>query len=154
MSYAVVKTYGNDLGFSCCFRQEKASPDHCSLLHGYALGFKITFTSDTLDHRNWVISFGELKDVKAFLKETFDHTLAVSKSDTKLGKILELENLGLAKVVIFPKVGCEAFAEYAYDHINTVILPKYNDKYKTNVRLDSVEVFEHGSNSAIFLGRK
>ena len=37
------KTYGNDKGLSCCFRQWGATHSHCSLLHGYSIGIKIVF---------------------------------------------------------------------------------------------------------------
>ena len=54
MKYRVIKTYGNETGLSCAFRQWKAT-SHCSLIHGYALGFEVTFEASELDKRNWVI---------------------------------------------------------------------------------------------------
>ena len=42
MGWQVTKTYGHDLGLSCCFRQWGAS-SHCRFLHGYALSFSFTF---------------------------------------------------------------------------------------------------------------
>jgi 6-pyruvoyltetrahydropterin/6-carboxytetrahydropterin synthase len=37
---------------------------HCSLLHGYSIGIKLIFESETLDDRNWVMDFGGLKAFK------------------------------------------------------------------------------------------
>ena len=34
MKHKSTKTYGNDRGFSCAFRQALAD-SHCSLIHGY-----------------------------------------------------------------------------------------------------------------------
>ncbi len=91
------KTYGNERGFSCCFRQAKATHSHCSLLHGYSLGFRFRFGAQTLDDKNWVWDFGNCKWIKDFLHETFDHTLAVDMSDPNLNDLRQLEKIGLAK---------------------------------------------------------
>ena len=48
------KTYGNDRGLSCVFRQWRSNHSHCSLLHGYSIGVKVIFECETLDERNWV----------------------------------------------------------------------------------------------------
>ena len=61
-------------GFSCCFRQWKATTTHCQYLHGYGVSFKVWFEGD-LDHRNWVVDFGCFKrnGVKDWMKQQFDH---------------------------------------------------------------------------------
>ena len=144
------KTYGNDRVLSCCFRQWKAKHSHCSLLHGYSLGFKLVFECDSLDERNWVQDFGGLKDFKQWLEDSFDHTIVVAKNDPDLHTINELVKKGLAKVVIMDAVGSEKFAEEAFKQM-TIILEKHK-YFKTSlnptVRVRSVECFEHGANSA------
>ena len=60
------KNYGNDRGLSCSFRQWRATHSHCSLIHGYSLGFRFVFEADTLDDKNWVYDFGNTKWIKAF----------------------------------------------------------------------------------------
>ena len=80
MAYQSTKTYGNDRGFSCAFRQWSAD-SHCNLIHGYSLGFKFVFEAQELDERNWVYDFGNCKWIKAWLEENFDHTLAVDIKD-------------------------------------------------------------------------
>jgi 6-pyruvoyltetrahydropterin/6-carboxytetrahydropterin synthase len=146
------KTYGNDRGLSCCFRQWKATHSHCSLLHGYSLGFKLVFECDSLDERNWVQDFGGLKELKNWLEATFDHTIVVAKDDPQLSSIKELGKKGLGKVVVLDQVGSEKFAEEAFKQM-TIILEKHK-YFKTSrnppVRVRSVECFEHGANSAGF----
>ena len=73
MTYYSTKTYDHNEGLSCAFRQWRAD-SHCNLIHGYALGFEITFEAEELDDRNWVIDFGDLGVLKKWLKEMFDHT--------------------------------------------------------------------------------
>ena len=77
------KTYNNDRGLSCAFRQWRAEHNHCKLIHGYSLGFKVILECDSPDERNWVMDFGGLKKFKNWLEEMFDHTLVVAEDDPK-----------------------------------------------------------------------
>ena len=115
------KTYGNDRGFSCCFRQWRAKHSHCSLLHGYSLGFKLVFECDSLDERNWVMDFGGLKELKDWLEDHFDHTIVVSKDDPEIGQLRALEKRGLAKVRVFDNVGSEKFAVEVFKQMTILI---------------------------------
>ena len=148
MKYQSTKTYGNDRGLSCCFRQWRADHSHCSLLHGYSLGFRFVFESDTLDERNWVYDFGNCKWIKEFLEENFDHTLVISSDDPRLGKFKELNDTGLARLKVIHGVGCEKFSEFVYQYVSPIVIKQTLGR----VELKSVEVFEHGANSAIYLG--
>ncbi len=148
MKYQSTKTFGNDRGLSCAFRQPKATHSHCSLIHGYSLGFKFVFEADTLDDKNWVYDFGNTKWIKAYLEENFDHTIAVDKQDPAVADFAKLETVGIAKIVLMDGVGCEKFAEHVYNHV----APKVTEESEARVKLVSVEVFEHGANSAICIG--
>ena len=144
MAYQSTKTYGNGRGFSCAFRQWSAD-SHCNLIHGYSLGFKFVFEAQELDERNWVYDFGNCKWIKAWLEENFDHTLAVDVKDPELLNLTELGEKGLANVVEMNGVGCEKFAYHVYNHV----APEVRKQTGGRVKLKSVEVFEHGANSAI-----
>jgi 6-pyruvoyltetrahydropterin/6-carboxytetrahydropterin synthase len=153
--YLSTKTYGNDRGLSCCFRQWHATHSHCSKLHGYAIGIKLVFSSTTLDERNWVMDFGGLKEFKNWSEYMFDHTLIVANDDPALSKFTELQNVGLANLRIVDAVGCEKFAEMAYYKMVELIDQYKKLDYHTinrNVRVVSVEISEHLGNSAIFAG--
>lgn len=142
------KTYGHDIGLSACFRQWRAQ-SHCRLLHGYALAVRFEFEASELDIRNWVVDFGSLKSLKGWLEGTFDHTLLVADDDPQREELMTLSRLGLARVVAVPATGCEAFAQLIYDAAE-IWLKDYG--YSPRVRLVSVEVREHGANSAIYTG--
>ena len=148
MKYQSTKTFGNDRGLSCAFRQPNATHSHCSLIHGYSLGFKFVFEADTLDDKNWVYDFGNTKWMKTFLEENFDHTIAVDKQDPNLDDFKQLEKLGIAKIIEMDGVGCEKFAE----HVFRYVAQKVAIESMYRVRLVSVEAFEHGANSAICIG--
>lgn len=145
--YYSTKTFGNDRGFSCAFRQWKAS-SHCNQVHGYSLGFRFVFEADELDHRNWVYDFGNTAWIKNYLEELFDHTTVISDDDPLKDHFINLEDAGGCTLRILHSVGCERFAETVYMDI----APQVTDETKGRVRLKSVEVFEHGANSAIYEG--
>jgi len=171
--YLSTKTYGNDRGLSCCFRQWRSTHSHCSLLHGYSIGIKLIFESETLDDRNWVMDFGGLKAFKDWSEYTFDHTLVVASDDPHLEKFQALAALGLqaeggiCDLRIVEAVGCEKFAELAYKTMNEILQSyqagtewkhpdgrTYKARYPVGqgVKLKSVEVFEHAGNSAVYQG--
>ncbi|NDH66758.1 MAG: 6-pyruvoyl tetrahydrobiopterin synthase [Gammaproteobacteria bacterium] len=164
------KTYGNDRGLSCCFRQWRASHSHCSTLHGYSIGIKLVFECDTLDDKNWCMDFGGLKEFKAWADYMFDHTLVVAEDDPMLAFFKEMNsivNMGspnpestvpyergaLCDLRIVPGVGCEMFAKLCYDKM-AELLASGDMRYPINptVKIKSVEVFEHGANSATYEG--
>lgn len=172
-TYVSTKTYGNDRGLSCCFRQWRSTHSHCSLLHGYSIGIKLIFESETLDDRNWVMDFGGLKAFKEWSEYMFDHTLVVAEDDPhrKMFEIMAGMGLqdqgGVCDLRIVEAVGCEKFAELAYKEMNYILgkfqaggeysLPNgktFSARYPvgSGVRLRSAEVFEHAGNSAIYEG--
>jgi 6-pyruvoyltetrahydropterin/6-carboxytetrahydropterin synthase len=171
--YLSTKTYGNDRGLSCCFRQWRSTHSHCSLLHGYSIGIKLIFESETLDDRNWVMDFGGLKAFKEWSEYTFDHTLVVAEDDPFLDIFKGMAAYGLqdqggmCDLRIVPGVGCEKFAELAYKEMQKILnlfqagqeytLPtgkSFTARYPVGagVKLRSVEVFEHAGNSAVYEG--
>lgn len=161
--YFSTKTYGNDRGLSCCFRQWRSTHSHCSTIHGYAIGIKLVFGCDNLDDKNWVMDFGGLKEFKAWADNMFDHTLVVAKDDPMLpyfkdmakqvnpshidtaGK-LPYERGAICDLRIVDGVGCEMFAKLCYDKMAEILCNASN----TRVSVRSVEVFEHAGNSAIY----
>ena len=92
-----------------------------------------------------MVDFGGLKELKNWLEENFDHTLALDEDDPMLDMLRQLESWNLADIRVMKGVGCEKFAEHAFVFADKII------KEKTSNRcwVESVEVKEHGANSAI-----
>ena len=61
------------------------------ILHGYSLQFKFTFEARELDERNWVVDFGGLKPLKAWLEDTETY-LDYAKKDVELMVRIDEEN--------------------------------------------------------------
>ena len=137
--------------FSVAIRQWKAQHSHCSLLHGYALEFKVWFEPISpmeLDEMNWVVDFGifSRNGLKDWLNDMFDHTLLIEKDDPYLDVFLAMGPMKLAKVHVMEKMGAESLAK--------LVFAKFNDTFsKTEggrVKVVKVECFENGKNSAIY----
>lgn len=146
MTYRSTKRYGHEIGLSAAFRQWRAE-SHCRLIHGYALAVKFVFASDELDVRNWVVDFGSLKSLKGWLENTFDHTLLVAEDDPCKLELLALDSMGVARVVLVDATGCEAFAKLIFQCAQVWLK---DNGYSPRCWLESVEVSEHGANSAIY----
>ena len=141
-------------GFSCCFRQWKATTTHCQYLHGYGVSFKVWFEGD-LDERNWVWDFGGMKRAKTkidgkspkeWMDYMFDHTVLVAKDDPHLEGFKTMSEQGVAQIRIVPATGAEKFAEFIYHKLNPFVQVETNRR----VKVKQVEFREHGKNSAIY----
>jgi 6-pyruvoyltetrahydropterin/6-carboxytetrahydropterin synthase len=140
------KTYDHSEGLSCCFRQWRAAHSHCRLIHGYALAFRFVFATSELDNYNWCFDFGGLKPVKQWLQHLFDHTMLIADDDPELPRFQQLARDGLLDLRILPAVGCEAIAKYTFIFVAQFV----HQETKGRVWVESVEVREHGGNSAIY----
>jgi len=149
-------------GFSCCFRQWKATTTHCQYLHGYGVSFKVWFEGE-LDGRNWVWDFGGMKRAKTkidgkspkeWMDYMFDHTVLVAEDDPLLSEFKMLNNLpnlgnnnkGGLQLRIIPATGAEKFAEFIFNKLNPFVQEETNGR----VKVKQVEFKEHGKNSAIY----
>lgn len=146
--YQSTKTYGHSLGLSSAFRQWRAD-SHCRFLHGYALQVKFTFQTHELDVRNWCVDFGGLKSLEQMLRDTFDHKTLVAEDDPMIATFRELHVAGLIDMVTVPATGCERFAEMIYECAEQWLV---DAGFAPRCQVVSVEVSEHGGNSAIYIG--
>ena len=83
----------------------------------------------------------------------FDHTFLVAEDDPERN-LLESLPKHVADIRIVPAVGCERFAEMAYNKMAELLdkSEKEGTLLNPTVKVKSVEVFEHGANSAIYEG--
>ena len=149
-------------GFSCCFRQWKATTTHCQFLHGYGVPFKVWFEGD-LDDRNWVWDFGGMKRAKTkidgkspkdWMDYMFDHTVLVAEDDPFLPDLEKLYHRpekglqyhGILQLRVVPATGAEKFAEFIFHKLNNFVKTETNER----VKVKQVEFREHGKNSAIY----
>ena len=143
--YISTKVFDNS---SVALRQHKAAHSHCKLLHGYAFKIKVWFSADTLDEMNWVVDFGGFGHLglKDWLNDLLDHTTLIEIDDPYLDVFQQLSNMGLLKLKVMNKMGCESLSKLIFD--------KFNDTLSKNdtgrCRVIKVEVFENEKNSGVY----
>ena len=135
---------------SCAFRQWKADGTHCRFLHGYRLMAKFWFECSELDHRNWGVNFGGLKELKQILQKQFDHTLCISADDPLLAIFKMLDGQGGCELRIMDGVGIEKTAEWCFNAAQLFL--ESNEETSKRCWVSKVEVWEHEQNSAIYTG--
>ena len=133
---------------SCAFRQWKADGTHCRFLHGYRLMAKFWFECSELDHRNWGVNFGGLKELKEILQKQFDHTLCISADDPLLAIFKMLDGQGGCELRIMEGVGIEKTAEWCFNAAQLFL--ESNEETRNRCWVSKVEVWEHDKNSAIY----
>ena len=109
----------------------------------------MTFGAHTLDHKEWVVDFGGLKKVKAWLEEKFDHTLLINEDDP-MRSLFEKHDGDLWDLTIMPNVGMEASSKYIFDHVN----PMIEEMTEGRCWVVSVECRENVKNSAIYTNER
>ena len=74
------------------------------------------------------------------------HTMIVAEDDPHLATFRGMHEQGLVELRVLPAVGCEAVARHTFNHAAAFIRSATNER----AWLESVEVKEHGGNSAIY----
>jgi len=143
MKYISTKIFDN---YSIALRQHKAKHSQCQLLHGYALSFKVWFTSDDLDDMNWIVDFGGFKQngLKDWMNDMFDHTLLLEKDDPYLDLFQSVPEI--CKLKVLDKMGAESLSKLVFDKFNDTL--SKTDGGRCSVI--KVECFENNKNSAIY----
>jgi 6-pyruvoyltetrahydropterin/6-carboxytetrahydropterin synthase len=99
-----------------------------------------------LTKEQWVVDFGGLKEVKAWLAEMFDHTFLVAQDDPYLPDFQKLDEAGVIQLRVLPNAGMEGTAKFVYDNVNEVISKLTNNR----AWVTKVEVRENEKNSAFY----
>jgi 6-pyruvoyltetrahydropterin/6-carboxytetrahydropterin synthase len=129
----------------CAHRRWKHDGD-CALVHGYSREFHFIFSCKERTENGFVMDFGDLKPLKAFLEEHFDHRLLLDADDPLLPQFRALEAEGACKLVVFEDVGMEGSAHFVYDWA----APWVKEQTGGRVELEQVECRENDKNSAIY----
>jgi 6-pyruvoyltetrahydropterin/6-carboxytetrahydropterin synthase len=124
---------------------------HCAFVHGYGRYVEFVFEGEP-DHRQWVLDFGDLKDVKTWIDQQWDHRLLLASDDPLLDTFLVLHDAGGCNINIMDirqgwGPGIEGSCKFLYDQIQPMISEKTNYR----VRIASVRVWEHENNSAYYI---
>ena len=132
-------------GLSCAHRRWRHS-GHCAHVHGYDRSVTIWFGAHERDENGFIMDFGALKPIRAWLEDHFDHTLLIDDDDPLASQFEDLDRLGACKLVRFDDVGMEGSARFIFRYVDPWIEAHTNGR----VYVHSVEVAENEKNSAIY----
>lgn len=131
---------------------ENRDSRHCGLIHGYSRVIEFVFVGKT-DVCQWVVDFGNLKDVKKWLEERWDHRTLIASDDPQLDKIEEMDKLGLIDLTVVDVdnglnwgPGMEGSCKWVFDEISKIV----KEKNFGFAAIESVQIWEHENNSAIY----
>ena len=123
---------------------------HCSYVHGYGRYVRLTFEATELDERGWVMDFGDLRGVKKWIVDEWDHRTLIAADDPVIPELKILEEVGGINLNILPEgylPGIEESCRYLYDKLNPVIQRKTNNR----VEITRVEIWETEKNQAEYV---
>ena len=140
--YTSTKTYRN---LPCAHRQWKHD-GHCAYIHGYSRQYTFHFAAETFDKHGWVVGFGDLKKLKEYLIDMYDHTMLISEDDPEVSLFKELHEKGICNLRIVPDVSLEGSAKTALIKANEILSELTNGR----ARCFQVEARENDKNSAIY----
>lgn len=141
--YQSTKTFHN---YPCAHRQYRHK-GNCALVHGYSRAFHFVFEGATRDSCGFVVDFGDLKWLKDFLEDKFDHTLLLPPDDPELSVFEALAGRGACKLVVLPYgVGMEDTAQFIGEWADNEL----RTRTKGRCWIVSVESRENDKNSGIW----
>jgi len=130
-------------GYPCAHRRWRHE-GHCAHVHGYSRSFTVWFRARQRDENGFVMDFGDLKEVKAWLDDHFDHTLLLDSDDPLLPEFKALEAKGACALVVYDDVGMEGTARMVMEWLDA-----WTQRHtQGRVWVHSVEVRENVKNSA------
>lgn len=114
----------------------------CKNIHGHSYKVLIEVASDELNANGMVIDFSELKSVKNWVMDNWDHSLIISKDDPELNALKEL-NCTKVHCFEWSNVTAELMTRTLFNILRSNIAGKINRLKRINV-----EIWETSSNRA------
>ena len=140
--FTSTKTYRN---LPCAHRQWRHD-GHCAFIHGYSRSFTFVFGASALSETHFVMDFGDLRELKAWLEHMFDHTLLICADDPELPLFHDMDARGLCALRVLPNVSMEATAKVVFDKAEALVAAKTGGR----VWVISVECRENDKNSGMY----
>lgn len=104
-----------------CSHRQWRHPGHCRFIHGYSREITLWFEASALTDTGFVVDFGSLKVLKAWLEEMFDHTMLINEDDPEREAFEALHERGVCDLRVMPNVGMEGTAHYVYEYAQKVL---------------------------------
>jgi len=121
---------------------------HCAWLHGHNWGIAITFGCTELDANGFVVDFGRLKYLRAWLDENLDHACVFNRDDPLRDALTAVGGKAAWKVYLVDCCSCEGMARHLWSVFDALVRTQTGGR----AYVLSVEVTEDSRNSALYVG--
>ena len=114
------KTY-SDIPFA---HRQHRHDGHCAFIHGHNWSFTFTFGCRELDECGFVVDFGKLKDLRAWIDDTFDHACLFNEDDPMLDELVDQrapDGRLLFKAYVIDQCSSEGIAKHIHEKANVLI---------------------------------
>jgi 6-pyruvoyltetrahydropterin/6-carboxytetrahydropterin synthase len=118
------KTY-KDIPFA---HRQPLHEGHCSKIHGHNWSITLEFQASELDKNGFVVDFGKLKYIKAFIDSTLDHACLFSKDDAIIGDLANSSYGDLFNICWVENASCEGIALFLYETFSKLIKENEGDR--------------------------
>lgn len=135
------KSY-HDIPFA---HRQHRHPGHCAFIHGHNWTITLTFACHEPDESGFVVDFGKLKYLKAWIDTHLDHACLFNEGDLEKDALLG-QFAHLFKPYVLPSCSSEGLAKHLYG----IFDPMVGAETKGRVWITKVEIEEDGKNSAAF----
>ena len=115
---------------------------HCSKIHGHNWSIIIEFEAKELDTNGFVVDFGNLKYIKAFIDEHLDHACLFSKEDSQVQDLSKSEFKNLFKILWVDNASCEGIAQFLFEKFSELV----KEKEACRVSIRSLKLYEDEKN--------
>ena len=115
---------------------------HCSKIHGHNWSIIIEFEAKELDANGFVVDFGNLKYIKAFIDEHLDHACLFSKEDSQVQDLSQSEFKDLFKILWVDNASCEGIAQFLFETFSKLV----KEKEAGRVSIRSLKLYEDEKN--------
>lgn len=132
------KTY-KDIPFA---HRQPLHEGHCSKIHGHNWTIVIEFEATKLDPNGFVVDFGNLKYLKAFIDEHLDHACLFSEKDSHAESLSQSKFKDLFKILWVNNASCEGIALFLYETFSQLI--EVQEKGRVTIR--SLKLYEDEKN--------
>lgn len=119
---------------------------HCALIHGHNWSLNITFACRETDGNGFVVDFGKLKYIKAWIENNLDHACIFNADDPLREKFAAVGGSAAWKIYTVPNCSCEGMAQHLFDIFDSLVQQDTSGR----AYLVSLEVIEDSKNSATF----
>lgn len=110
------KTY---LDIPFAHRQHR-HPGHCAFIHGHNWSFTLVFGCKQCDENGFVIDFGQLRLIRAWIEQHLDHACVLNRDDTLKDTLLDAASEAF-KVYEVECCSCEGLARHLFQIFDQLV---------------------------------